>query len=185
MIELHPTIRPEAKRVVHALQKHGLELYIISGDHEIPTRSLATKLGIEHYFAETLPEDKASLIARLQKEGRSVCFVGDGINDSVALKQAEVSVSLRGASAIATDTAQIILMDETLNQLPHLFGLSREFEANMKVNLMTSVVPGVIIIGGAFLGIVGYAGAIIWFNLGMGAGLINSLLPLFRRRNKY
>ena len=185
VIELHPTIRPEAKRVVHALQKHGLELYIISGDHEIPTRSLATKLGIEHYFAETLPEDKGSLIARLQKEGRSVCFVGDGINDSVALKQAEVSVSLRGASAIATDTAQIILMDETLNQLPHLFGLSREFEANMKVNLMTSVVPGVIIIGGAFLGIVGYPGAIIWFNLGMGAGLINSLLPLFRRRNKY
>lgn len=183
-IELHPTVRPETQRVVDALQGHGLELYIISGDHEMPTRSLATSLGIEHYFAETLPEDKAGLIAQLQKEGRSVCFVGDGINDSVALKQANVSVSLRGASAIATDTAQIILMDETLNQLPHLFALSHEFEANMKVNLVTSVVPGVIIIGGAFLGVVGYAGAILWFNLGLGAGLINSLLPLLRRNRK-
>ena len=183
-IELHPTVRPETQRVVDALQGHGLELVIISGDHEMPTRSLATSLGIEHYFAETLPEDKAGLIAQLQQEGRSVCFVGDGINDSVALKQADVSVSLRGASAIATDTAQIILMDETLNQLPHLFDLSREFEANMKVNLMTSVVPGVIIIGGAFLGMVGYAGAVIWFNLGLGAGLINSLLPLVRRNNR-
>ncbi len=74
-------------------------------------------------------------------------------------------------------------MDETLNQLPHLFALSREFEANMKVNLITSVVPGVIIIGGAFLGMVGYAGAIIWFNLGLGAGLLNSLLPLLRWNN--
>lgn len=183
-IELHPTVRPETQRVVDALQGHGLQLYIISGDHEMPTRSLATSLGIEHYFAETLPEDKAGLIAKLQEEGRSVCFVGDGINDSVALKQANVSVSLRGASAIATDTAQIILMDETLNQLPHLFALSHEFEANMKVNLVTSVVPGVIIIGGAFLGMVGYAGAIIWFNLGLGAGLINSLLPLLRRNNR-
>ncbi len=183
-IELHPTVRPETQRVVDTLQGYGLDLVIISGDHEMPTRSLATTLGIEHYFAETLPEDKAGLIAQLQKEGRSVCFVGDGINDSVALKQADVSVSLRGASAIATDTAQIILMDETLNQLPHLFDLSQEFEANMKVNLMTSVVPGVIIIGGAFLGMVGYAGAVIWFNLGLGAGLINSLLPLVRRNNR-
>lgn len=182
-IELQPTVRPEAKRVVHALQEYGLDLYIISGDHEVPTRSLASQLGITQYFAETLPQDKANLIAQLQQEGRSVCFVGDGINDSVALKQAQVSISLRGASTIATDTAQIILMDETLNQLPHLFALSQKFEANMKVNLMTSVIPGVVIIGGAFLGMVGYGAAILWFNLGLGAGLINTLLPLLQRNN--
>lgn len=183
-IELHPTLRPEAHRVVQALQQRGLDLYIISGDHEMPTRSLASKLGIAHYFAETLPEEKASLIAQLQAEGRSVCFVGDGINDSVALKQAQMSVSLKGASTMATNTAQIILMDETLNQLDRLFELSEEFEANMKVNLATSVVPGMIIIIGAFMGVIGYAGAVLWFNLGMSAGLVNSLLPLIQRKKQ-
>ncbi len=110
-IELHPTIRPEAKEIIRELQERNISIYIISGDHKKPTKKLAEALGIEHYFAEVLPQDKASLLSQLQDEGKSVCFVGDGINDSIALKQANVSISLRGASTIATDTAGIILMD--------------------------------------------------------------------------
>ncbi|MGB0386666.1 MAG: HAD-IC family P-type ATPase, partial [Ardenticatenaceae bacterium] len=75
------------------------------------TRRLAQELGIDHYFANTLPENKADLVKQLQEEGRTVCFVGDGINDAIALKQAHVSISLRGATTIAMDTAQIVLMD--------------------------------------------------------------------------
>jgi len=83
-IELYPTIRPEAKQIIAQLKQRGLSMYIISGDHEQPTRKLAQrklaqKLGIENYFAETLPEGKANLIAQLQQEGKVVCFVGDGI----------------------------------------------------------------------------------------------------------
>ena len=110
-IELHPTIRPEAKQIIAELRKRNLSLYIISGDHKTPTEKLATELGIDNYFAETLPENKADLIAKLQEEGKSVCFVGDGINDSIALKKANVSISMCGASTIATDTAGIVLMD--------------------------------------------------------------------------
>ena len=110
-IELVPTIRPEAKAIVDSLRQRNMSIVIISGDHEKPTQKLAQELGIDHYFAETLPEHKAELIAKLQEEGRKVCFVGDGINDSVALKKANVSISLRGASTVATDTAGIILMD--------------------------------------------------------------------------
>ena len=116
-IELHATIRPEAKHIISELRQRGFEIYIISGDHEKPTKKLAQEVGIEHYFAETLHENKATLIEALQKEGKAVCFVGDGINDSIALKKANVSVSLRGASTIATDTAQIVLMNENLTQL--------------------------------------------------------------------
>ena len=121
-ISLYPTIRPEAREVVQQLKARGLSLCIISGDHERPTKALANELGIEQYFAETLPEDKASLIGQLQEEGRSVCFIGDGINDTIALKRANVSVSLSGATSAAMDTAQIIMMD---GQLVHLDTLIR------------------------------------------------------------
>jgi Cu2+-exporting ATPase len=178
-LELHPTVRPEAKRIVAGLRAAGLDLYIISGDQTGPTRALAEQLGIEHFFAETLPEHKADHIARLQEQGRFVCFIGDGINDSIALKKAQVSISLRGASTIATDTAQIILMDQTLNQLETLFTLSQKFESNMRWNFMSSTVPGTVIIGGALVGVVNFGASITLFYLGLGAGLVNAMLPLF------
>ncbi|MEM7134381.1 MAG: heavy metal translocating P-type ATPase [Chloroflexota bacterium] len=180
-IELVPTVRPEAKKIVEYVHQAGLETAIISGDHEQPTRSLASSLGIDHYFAETLPENKADLIEQLQAEGKSVCFVGDGINDSIALQKTNVSISLRGASTIATDTAQIILMDQTLNQLEALFELSKQFESNMYTNLMSTVVPGVIIIGGAFVGWIGYGASIALFSVGLAAGVTNAMRPLFRQ----
>lgn len=183
-IELHPTVRPEAKRIIDGLRQRGLELVIISGDHERATRALAQQLGIDNYFAETLPENKADLITQLQDEGKFVCFVGDGINDSIALKKAQVSISLRGATTVATDTAQIILMDESLNQLEKLFTISAEFERNMQTNLMTTIVPGVVIISGAFLGVVGYGSAIGLFWVGGITGIVNAMRPLFSRRKK-
>ena len=127
-------MRPEAKMVIDSLRKHHTiqSVAIISGDHEAPTKKLAEQLMIDNYFAEVLPQDKAKLIAQLQKEGRTVCYIGDGINDAIALKQADVSISLRGASTVATDTAQIILMNENLEQLGLLFDIAKNFDKNMK-----------------------------------------------------
>ena len=178
-IELSPTIRPEAKRIVNYIKKLVIYMYILSGDHERPTRALALELGIEHYFAETLPKNKADLIAKLEEEGKFVCFVGDGINEAIALKKAHVSISLRGASTMATDSAQIILMDQTLNQLDQLFSISEQFESNMHINLMSTVVLGVTIIGGALLGYVGYVGSAALFFMGLGVGVINAMRRLF------
>ena len=75
-IELVPTIRPEAKAIVDSLRQRNMSIVIISGDPRCakPTQKLAQELGIDHYFAETLPEHKAELIAKLQEEGRKVCF---------------------------------------------------------------------------------------------------------------
>jgi len=116
LIELKPTLRPEAKTVIRQLRqrKNIKTMYIISGDQTGPTQKLAHDLGIDHYFAEILPEQKSALIEQLQAEGKSICFIGDGINDSIALKKAPVSISLKGASSVATDTAQIVLMDGKL-----------------------------------------------------------------------
>ena len=150
---LEPTIRPETQTIVKQLQKRGLRLYILSGDHESPTRQLAGELGMDGYFAQVLPEDKASFVKRLQAEGRKICFVGDGINDSIALKTANVSISLHGAATIAMDTAQIVLMDGDLAQLPRIFSLADEFSNNMKVNYFASTFPSaVIVVAVMFLG---------------------------------
>ncbi|MGB0386453.1 MAG: heavy metal translocating P-type ATPase [Ardenticatenaceae bacterium] len=183
-IELHATIRPEAKQVVSELRKRNMDLVIISGDHEKPTRQLAQELGIEHYFAETLPENKADLISKLQEQGKSVCFVGDGINDSIALKAANVSISLRGASSAATDTAQIVLMKQDLNQLLQLFDVAHDFERNMKANLVTTIVPGVITLFGAFFLGFGVVHSVIVNNIGNFIGASNAVWPWFKEGKK-
>ena len=150
-IDLQPTIRPEVESVIAALHARGLKLMIVSGDQEEPTRRLAETLGLDRYFANVLPEGKAALVERLQSEGRAVCFVGDGINDAIALKKANVSVSLRGATMVATDVAQVVLMQESLRQLPYLFQLSDDMKRSLKLGLAAGVIPGSINVVGVFL----------------------------------
>lgn len=130
-IELGATLRPETQAVVQWLQRRGFTLYILSGDQEAPTRKLAAQLGMSGYFANTLPEQKAERVKQLQQQGHRVCFVGDGINDAVALLQADVSISLRGATTIATDAAQVVLMEDHLEQLQVLLDLARAYNRNL------------------------------------------------------
>jgi len=124
-----------------------------------------------------LPEHKADLIKQLQDSGKHVCFVGDGINDSIALKTANVSISLLGASTIATDNAQIILMDKMLNQLPYLFGLAKNFEDNMRKNMAITILPGFICVGGVYLLHFGIMAAILLYNMSLAVGVANANLP--------
>ncbi|HEX4138435.1 MAG TPA: heavy metal translocating P-type ATPase [Bryobacteraceae bacterium] len=183
-IELRPTLRPEAKQVIEELKARGLTVYIISGDHEAPTRALAAELGVDHFLAEVLPQDKSAKVEFLQKEGRRVCFVGDGINDAIALKTANVSVSLRGASTLATDTAQVILMDESLRQLAQLFEIGIEYNANLKTLMSTTFGPGLISLASVFLLGAGNGTALGLFNLSMIAGLVNGILPALRQQDE-
>ncbi len=179
-IELVPTIRPEAKQIINDLQQRKIQVVIISGDHEQPTKKLALELGIDHYFAETLPQNKADIVEQLQNEGKSVCFVGDGINDSIALKKANVSISLRGASTAATDTASIILMDESLKQIVPLLNLASDLEANLSNSVILTVVPGIICAGGVFFFHLGLVSSIIWCNVALVGSLSNAMLPLIK-----
>ena len=182
ILEMQPSIRPEAHELIESLRKRGLATYIISGDHEEPTRNIAERLGVDHYFAETLPENKAELINRLRHEGRFICYVGDGINDAIALKSAQVSISLKGASSAATDTAQVVLMDGTLGYLSKLFQIADEFEHTMRNNLLLSIAPGIINIGGIYLLNFGIAASVGLFYVGSTAGLANTVLPFVRHR---
>jgi soluble P-type ATPase len=180
-LELHATVRPEVQTIVQELRQRGLQLYIISGDQPQPTQHLAATLGVDNYFAEVLPAEKARYVEQLQREGRTVCFIGDGINDAVALKQADVSMSVRGATTVATNIAQIIFMDQSFHQLAHLFELGYQLDANLKRSLAAMLVPSGINLVGALFFRFSIRSAIVLFNASLLAGVMNALAPLLTR----
>jgi len=184
-LELHASQRPEAREIVEGLRKRGIkQIVIISGDHEGPTKKLADRLGMDRYFAGVLPADKASYVEKLQKEGRKVCFVGDGINDSIALKKANVSISLRGASSIATDTAHIVFMEESLAKLCELRDIARNLDHNVNRSWTLILIPNVLCIAGAFTMGFGVMASVVTNNVAALAALANGMLPLRRIKHE-
>jgi len=181
VVELHPTLRPEAEQVITELKRHGLELAIISGDRKQPTQKLAAQLNIHHYFAEVLPQDKGNLIDQLQAEGHRVCFIGDGINDTIALKKAKTSISLSGATSAATDTAQMVLMDGNLTSLPQLFELSQQFNANTTRTLYTLLTPVGLSLFGIFFLHTGILFAGVAYYVAVSGAIASALLPAWRQ----
>ncbi|MCI5132885.1 MAG: HAD family hydrolase, partial [Candidatus Electrothrix sp. EH2] len=184
-IGLDATVRQEAQAVIQGLRRRNIEkIYIISGDHEAPTKSLSASLKADRYFAKVLPENKADLIRQFQNEGRTVCFIGDGINDSIALKQADVSISLRGASTVATDAAQTVLMDGSLRRLCDLFDIAEQYERNAKTTFATVLTPHCIGLGGAFFLHFNLLHSIILNHIGFALGLGNAVLPAMKNSKK-
>lgn len=184
MIELEPVLRPGAREAISGLKQRGIrEIRILSGDQPSAVAALAREVGIAVEFSHggVLPQEKASFIRRLQTEGRTVCFVGDGLNDGIALKEAAVSISLRGASSLALDSAQILLMGGSLGVLPELIDLARSYERNMKHCFFTVFMPHFFGLGGVlFLGY-GLLSSILLANLGLLCGLFLAANPTLPR----
>jgi len=182
-IELQTLIRPEAKAVIQRLKQRPniRSLYILSGDTELATRTMAEELGIKNYFAEVMPDRKAEIIEKLQQEGHFICYVGDGVNDSIALKKSQMSVSLRGASTIATDTAQVVLMDGGIDHLNTLFDLAEQFNKNMNTTLILTVIPSIVGVTGALFLHFGVLPIVILNTAGVVMGTLNAVSPLLRQ----
>jgi heavy metal translocating P-type ATPase len=179
MIELVAAVRPEVPSIIKGLRDRGIShIAIISGDHDAPTQKLAATLGMDRYFAQVLPADKADYVAKLQAEGRKVCFVGDGINDSIALKKADVSISLRGASTIATDTAQIVFLEGGMSKLCDLRDIARDLDRNVNRSWSMIVAPNVTNVIGVFTMGFGVMTSVLTNNVSALVALANGLLPL-------
>lgn len=178
MIELQSTIRDEAADVIADLREHGIkEIVLISGDHEAPTKKLSNELNIDRYFAGVLPNEKADYVKLLQDEGKKVMMVGDGINDSAALSHADIGVSLKGASTIAVDVADVIFMDGSLTKFHYLFEVADNLQKNVKRSFLMIAIPNTVCIVGAFMGIFGLKASLVLNN---GFNLIaaaNGMLP--------
>ena len=180
VIEMRSTIRPEAAAVIAALRASGVpHLSILSGDHEAPTAHLAAELGFDSYCSSLLPQGKSDYIKALQAAGKVVCFIGDGINDSLALKQAQVGISMTGASRIATETAQVVLMDPNLSAVTTVFQISHDLRRSIdQDSILSSWIPGAIGSGLALFAGVGVAPILVLHSVFLAVGMANASRPL-------
>lgn len=134
-LEVRHRLRPGAKACISALQQRGVTCQIVSGDNEGATATVANWLGIETWYAGQLPDQKRQVVEAARQAGRTVCFVGDGINDSVALKAADISISMKGASTAAVDQAGVILLDPNLGHILELMDIAADYRRSNKLGL--------------------------------------------------
>jgi heavy metal translocating P-type ATPase len=179
LVEIKASERPEAQRIVTRLHERNIEVHLLSGDHNVATRTLAESLGIEHYAAEVLPQHKADYVRELQQKGHVVAMIGDGINDSVALSVADVSISLRGASDIATDVANVIMMSGDLARLDELWTLAESLDSNINRSVRMVLWSNTAVIVGALAGVFGLAVSIVLNNGVNLLATLNGFLPYY------
>ncbi|MEX2594112.1 MAG: heavy metal translocating P-type ATPase [Anditalea sp.] len=137
-------IKETSAQAIGNLQKQGIDVYMLTGDNAQTAKTVAGKVGIANFKAEVLPSDKADFVIKLQKEGKVVAMVGDGINDSHALAQADVSIAMGRGSDIAMDVAKMTLISSDLNQIPKALRLSKLTVRTIKQNLFWAFIYNVI-----------------------------------------
>lgn len=178
LLEIHTIVRPEVKETVRVLRQCGVQhMAIVSGDHELPTRALANSLGIDEYYHSVLPEQKAEIVEKYQLEGGKVAIVGDGVNDTIAMEKADVSISLSGSSSIATDVAQVVLMDGSLTHLPTLLELSKKLDKNLSRSLVLNIIPNALALNGVLFFHFSMLTTMLISQSPLVMGTVNALLP--------
>jgi len=144
VVAIADQIKEGSQRAVAALKKLGIAVYMLTGDNAQTAAAVAAQAGIEHYQSEVLPADKAAFVKKLQEEGMVVAMVGDGINDSHALAQADVSIAMGKGSDIAIDVAKMTLISSDLQQVPKALQLSRLTVRTIRQNLFWAFIYNLI-----------------------------------------
>ena len=145
-LEARETLKPHAREAMEDLQKHGIEVYMMSGDKEEAAAYWAGKAGIRHYRSKVLPADKEAMVRRLQSEGKTVAMIGDGINDTQALALADVSIAIGQGTDVAMDVSQITLMGDDLRKVPEAIRLSRRTVRMIGENLFWAFIYNIVCI---------------------------------------
>lgn len=144
ILGIQDQIKPSSKSAIAKLQNSGVEVYMLTGDNQQTAKAVADEVGIEHFKAEVMPSDKSDFVKSLQEKGKVVAMVGDGINDSEALAQADVSIAMGHGSDIAMDVAKITLITSDLEKIPQAFRLSHLTVNGVKQNLFWAFIYNVI-----------------------------------------
>ncbi|CAK6471634.1 Potassium-transporting ATPase ATP-binding subunit [Peribacillus frigoritolerans] len=154
MIAVSDTIRETTTSALKALKQGGVkQTVMLTGDNEGTAKMIASEANVNRYFAELLPEDKVDAIKKLQNEGHNVAMVGDGVNDAPALATADLGIAMGGAGTdTAMETADIVLMADNLDKLPHTMKLSRKALTIIKQNIWFSIIIKVIALALIFPG---------------------------------
>jgi len=150
--ELADSVKNDAAGVIARLKNSGIDIVMLTGDHEGVASRIAEEVGIEHYHAELMPQQKAEIIAQMQEAGHRVVMAGDGVNDILALAQAEIGIAMGNGSDIAIDVSDVILMNDSLTSLEESFKIARTTFKLVKQNLGLSLVYNAITIPLAMAG---------------------------------
>lgn len=184
-IVLSDMVRKESRKTVETLDCLGVQSVLLTGDNPNTGKAIADQLNIKEVYAGCLPENKLSYIDGFQKAGSQVCMIGDGINDAPALKKANVGIAMGGiGSDIAVDAADIVLVDDEIKELPHLFALSRRMMTTIKLNLIFSMALNFLAIALAITGILDPIVGALVHNTGSVIVIVNSALLLKWRKKK-
>lgn len=129
------TVKESSKEAIKKLKKHGLRVYMLTGDNRLTAEYIGQSVGVDEVIAEVFPQDKAGEVEKLQRQGKRVVMVGDGVNDAPALMQADVGISIGDGSDIAVDSSDVVLMKSDLADVSKAFALSKGTIRNIKENL--------------------------------------------------
>lgn len=146
IIAIADKIKQTSIEAISQLQKSGIEVYMLTGDNEQTAQSIARQANIGHYKAGLLPADKTEFIKQMQTKGKIVAMVGDGINDSAALAQANVGIAMGQGSDIAIDTAKMTIISNDLTKIPQAIKLSKQTNRTIRQNLFWAFIYNIIAI---------------------------------------
>ncbi|HMG93271.1 MAG TPA: heavy metal translocating P-type ATPase [Chryseolinea sp.] len=144
LIAIADKIKETSKEAIASMKHRGIEVYMLTGDNELTAKAVSEQVGITHYKAQLMPDDKATFVKALQEKGRIVAMVGDGINDSHALAQADVSIAMGKGSDIAMDVAKMTLITSDLRSVPKALNLSSNIVRGIRQNLFWAFIYNLI-----------------------------------------
>lgn len=144
VIAIADKVKATSKSAIQQLQSRGVQVFMLTGDNALTAAAIANQVGITEFKSEVLPADKAAFIKNLQEQGKIVAMVGDGINDSQALAQANISIAMGKGSDIAIDVAKMTLMTSDLQSIPKALLLSKKIVAGIRQNLFWAFIYNII-----------------------------------------
>ncbi len=156
-INVADTVRPESVKTIENLKKLGIsKTLLITGDNKIVGEKVGGELGVSEIYTDVLPERKLEIIRELQAEGHRVAYVGDGVNDAPALAAADIGIAMGSiGTAVAMETADIVLLTDEIGQVPYLIELSRATMVNIRTNIIASMTIVFGSVAASALGVIG------------------------------
>lgn len=178
-------LRPDAKETINTLRQMGIKKFVLlTGDNAATAQQVANTLQLDEVHSQLLPEDKADYLKTMQKQGHTVAFVGDGVNDSPSLALADIGIAMGSGTDVAIETSDVVLMQSKLDKLVHAHGLTKKTTLNMKENIGIALATVALLFLGLLLGYIYMASGMLIHEVSILIVILNGMRLLSYRPKK-